>query len=197
MRLSYVQSAALFIVLEGMFYLPAHAQQKDQIALILPGKSIGEITLRMELPEVYKKLGQPTGGEGAAGTAWDWWVAPKQDHSPAYKTTIRAHVYEGFNEKLVEAIRVESPFFRTDKGVNTQSTPEQIWEAFPDLRYSFAAKADNGATEVYADDTRGIAFELQRIDTKKEARSGTKVTWAHCLSISIFEPGSGHALAAN
>lgn len=163
----------------------ALAQEKHGGPLIVPGQSIGEIRLGMELREVGKKLGSPAVGDAAAGTAWEGWFAPKDGGGRGYEMDVRAHATETGPDKSVEAIRVESPFFHTREGVSTQSSLVEIWQSFPGLRYSGGSKRDK-AVEIYEDDAHGFAIEVRRTFTSTGSVPPPGAAWGVCQAVMVF-----------
>ena len=159
--------------------------------LIVPGKSVGEIKLGMELPEVNEKLGKPTTGEGALGKAWEAWFAHKEGGGRGYELNVYAHPSATSHDKAVEAVRVESPFFRTKGGISTGSSLADIWKAFPGARYKNFDLQDK-AVEIYEDDMYGIAFEGRRTFTSTGSVPPPGASWGACQAIIVFKAISGN-----
>ena len=91
--------------------LGAYAQEAAW--LIVPGKSIGQVTL--EAPaQSLAVLGKPDGGDAAMMKAWRIWYSRKKDNSMdssrmlAVFTAMRTQ-----DTQYVKQIRVTSPRFRT------------------------------------------------------------------------------------
>ena len=159
--------------------------------LIVPGKSVGEIELGTKRLKVQAKLGKPVTGEGATGRAWDAWFAPREGGGRGYELDVRSHASATSNDKVVEAVRVESPFFRTKDGINTGSSLANIWKVFPGAHYSFSDQHDQ-AVEIYEDDAHGIAFEVRRTFTSAGSVPPPGASWGACQAIIVFAEASGN-----
>ena len=187
MRSLIYQVCPIFLVaaLGGLSCLSAHAEATTE-ALILPGKSIGQIKLDAELPTVEKLLGKPTESEGAGGRAWDIWESSKGDAEQSYRTSVYAeHTTSEGKVQFIQSIRVTSPFFHTGEGINTQSSLEAIWKVFPMLRYYSTYQHEGKTIEVYADGTLGISFEIQRT-----AADTGSLTWGTCHAVCVYKGGA-------
>ena len=184
-------SSVLCVLAAGLHPVVAEpTRQQAGAALIIPGQSIGEIRLGAELSEVEKKLGRPAVGEGAMGRAWEAWFAPKAGGGRGDELDVRAHATETSHDKAVEAIRIESPFFHTRESISTQSSLAEVWQAFPELRYSAGREKDK-AVEIYEDDTRGIAIEVRRTFTSTGSVPPPGTAWGVCQAIIVFRDGTG------
>ncbi|MBS0029538.1 hypothetical protein ACTJJ0_15405 [Chitinophaga sp. 22321] len=153
--------------------------------LIVPGKSIGQI--KLEAPaQSLAVLGKPDGGDAAMMKAWRIWYSRKKDktidslHLLAVFTAMRTQ-----DTQYVKQIRVNSPRFRTVKGVGAGSSMLAIRKAYPDARlvqtYLSANKARRIA--VYEDTKAGIAFETSNTRSKRPV----------CSMVVIFDPGESAA----
>ena len=160
---------------------PATAQERGGSPLIVPGKSVGEVRLGIEMEEVEKKLGASQVGDGAMGKGWSGWFAPKAGGGRGYELDIRSHVTATSHDQVAMEIRVESPFFHTKEGIRTGSSLAEIWKAFPGLRYSEHAQPKDRTLEVYADDAQGIAVEIRRTP------GDSAVAWGVCQAIIVFD----------
>ncbi|HEY9257565.1 hypothetical protein [Chitinophaga sp.] len=152
---------------------------------IVPGKSIGQI--KLEAPaQSLAVLGKPDGGDAAMMKAWRIWYSRKKDksidssHMLAVFTAMRTQ-----DTQYVKQIRVNSPRFRTAKGVGAGSTIAAIKKAYPGVQlvqtYESANKARRIA--VYEDTKTGIAFETSNSRSKKPV----------CSMVVVFDPGESAA----
>lgn len=162
-------------VADTVFSTIISAEEKQVIAaaLIVPGKSIGHITLRENADSVYKALGKPDSGDAAMGKSLSTWYA---NHNPkGYQTQIFCSRYMGppdENTSRVKQIRVTSPFFKTKEGIGTGAVLAQIQAKFKVIKTaSFKNKKPPYAI---FDNQKGIAFEV----------SGGK-----CTAVIIYLPG--------
>ncbi len=153
--------------------ISAEEKQVSAAALIVPGKSIGHITLRENADSVYKALGKPDSGDAAMGKSLSTWYA---NHNPkGYQTQIFCSRYMGSpdeNTSRVKQIRVTSPFFKTKEGIGTGTVLAQVQVKFKVIKTaSFKNKKPPYAI---FDNRKGIAFEV----------SGGK-----CTAVIIYLPG--------
>jgi len=153
--------------------------------LIVPGKSIGQI--KLESPaQSLAVLGKPDGGDAAMMKAWRIWYSRKKDnsidssHMLAVFTAMRTQ-----DTQYVKQIRVNSPKFKTSKGVGPGSTIAAIKKAYPDLQRVQTYESANKARRivVYQDSRQGIAFETANSRSRKPV----------CSMVVIFDPGESAA----
>lgn len=162
-------------IADTVFNTIISAEEKQVIAaaLIVPGKSIGHITLRENADSVYKALGKPDSGDAAMGKSLSTWYA---NHNPTgYQTQIFCSRYMGSpaeNTSRVKQIRVTSPFFKTKEGIGTGAVLAQVQAKFKVIKTaSYSNKKP--PYDIY-DSKNGIAFE---ISDKK------------CTAVIIYLPG--------
>lgn len=153
--------------------------------LIAPGKSIGQI--KLESPaQSLAVLGKPDGGDAAMMKAWRIWYSRKKDnsidssHMLAVFTAMRTQ-----DTQYVKQIRVNSPKFRTSKGVGPGSTIAAIKRAYPDIQRVQTYESANKARRivVYQDTRQGIAFETANSGSRKPV----------CSMVVVFDPGESAA----
>lgn len=125
---------------------------------IVPGHSIGKITLGETGDRVDKTLGPSSDGDGASGHFWEFWR--KKGNSP-HETDIYTERDEGGLHTYVKQIRITSPYFVTANGISTRSTLAEIRRAYQNARMT-ATYVPNplGKVRVYDDVRRGIAFDI-------------------------------------
>lgn len=166
-----------------LFTLESSAQQSAWT--IVPGQRIGQI--RLEAPaQSLAVLGKPDGGDAAMMKAWRIWYSRKKDnsidstHMLAVFTAMRTQ-----DTQYVKQIRVNSPKFKTAKGVGAGSTLSAIKKAYPGIKlvrlYETANKARRIA--VYEDTQQGIAFETANSRSRKPV----------CSMVVVFDPGESAA----
>jgi len=153
--------------------------------LIVPGKSIGQI--KLEAPaQSLAVLGKPDGGDAAMMKAWRIWYSRKKDktidslHLLAVFTAMRTQ-----DTQYVKQIRVNSPRFKTVKGIGAGSTIAAIKKAYPDVQPVQTYESANKARRivVYEDTKMGVAFETSNSRSKKPV----------CSMVVVFDPGESAA----
>jgi hypothetical protein len=153
--------------------------------LIVPGKSIGQV--KLETPtESLSVLGKPDGGDAAMMKAWRIWYSRKKDnsidssHMLAVFTAMRTQ-----DTQYVKQIRVNSPRFKTAKGVGVGSTIAMIRKTYPGVQLVQTYESANKARRilVYEDAKTGIAFETSNARSKKPV----------CSMVVVFDPGESAA----
>ncbi|WP_419802178.1 hypothetical protein [Mucilaginibacter sp.] len=155
------QSAQTKKVADTVFSTVISAEEKlvPAAALIVPGKSIGQITLRENADSVYKALGKPDSGDAAMGKSLSTWFA---DHNPkGYQTQVfcvRNLGNPDENISRIKQIRVTSPYFKTSERIGAGSTLTEIQTKFKVIKT--ASYADKKPPYQIYDDKKGIAFEI-------------------------------------
>jgi hypothetical protein len=153
--------------------------------LIVPGKSIGQI--KLEAPaQSLAVLGKPDGGDAAMMKAWRIWYSRKKDKSIDSSHLVAAFTaMRSADTQYVKQVRVNSPRFKTVKGVGAGSSMAAIKKAYPAIAlvqtYESANKARRIA--VYQDTKAGIAFETSNSRSKKPV----------CSMVVVFDPGESAA----
>ena len=147
--------------------------QKDSVAsivpehsvtaaeLITPGKSIGSVTVGVPTSEIVKVLGTPDFGDAAMGKSVSGWYS-KSD--PSHQTKI--YSIADYNKEnavpRVQQVRVNSPYFKTEQGLQTGSGKQEILQYFPGIKQALEYEAEPGGSmvQVMDDNSNGIAFEI-------------------------------------
>ncbi|MBO9730587.1 MAG: hypothetical protein J7623_18235 [Chitinophaga sp.] len=153
--------------------------------LIVPGKSIGQIKLEVPAADLAV-LGKPDGGDAAMMKAWRIWYSRKKDksidssHMLAVFTAMRTQ-----DTQYVKQIRVNSPRFKTAKGLGAGSSIAAIKKAYPGVQLTQTYESANKARRiaVYEDTRAGIAFETANPRSKKPV----------CSMVVVFDPGESAA----
>ena len=155
------QSAQTKKVADTVFSTVISAEEKlvPAAALIVSGKSIGQITLRENADSVYKALGKPDSGDAAMGKSLSTWYA---DHNPkGYQTQVfcvRNLGNPDENISRIKQIRVTSPYFKTSERIGAGSTLTEIQTKFKVIKT--ASYPDKKPPYQIYDDKKGIAFEI-------------------------------------
>ncbi|RZJ86551.1 MAG: hypothetical protein EOO20_18070 [Chryseobacterium sp.] len=134
----------------------------DSAFLVVPGKSIGKISLGENMTEVGKKLGRPDAGDAAMGKAWGIWYS--KDSTDGQKNELA--VYSSYRDtsmmvKEVKQIRITSAQFKTRNGLTTGGPEADSKSKFPamDLVSSYLNQNKDTVT-VYDSRQDGIGFEF-------------------------------------
>lgn len=129
--------------------------------LILPGQSIGTISINESADSVSRKLGKPDAGDAAMGKSLATWYA-KHDTS-GYETQLFFTKQMGTADETsrVKQIRITSPWFKTmdymSVGMHLQTIESK--KEFS-LKKSAQYSDGNGQFFIYDDADAGIAFEI-------------------------------------
>ena len=143
-------------------------------SLIIPGKSIGQISLNENAANVYKLLGKPDSSDAAMGKSLSTWYA---DHDKkGYVTQIfcaRDMGNADENISSINQIRVTSPYFKTKEGICAGTTLQEINAVFS-TKKSVSYPNKNSPYAIY-DNGKGIAFEIN--NSQK------------CMAVIVYLPG--------
>ena len=134
--------------------------------LIVPGKSIGKISLNGSADSAVTLLGKPDFSDAAMGSVLITWYA-KHD-TAGYKTSIFANHNFGSKDEGVAHIRkilITTPSFKTIDGLNT-GLPLSEYRKHFNLQQvsSYTNKGKN--IKVYEAKGKGIAFEVDSLSNK-------------------------------
>jgi len=149
--------------------------------LIVPGKSIGQITLNESAATIVARLGKPDFSDAAMGKNVSIWYV---DHS---KNGYSTHMYFLTNMGIddtsrVKAIRVSSPSFKTQNHLYAGVLIADAKKLYKlDSLSTFKINGDRRA--LYDDAAAGIAFDIDR--------SG------NIIGIALHEPGKSVINAYN
>ncbi|RYY32260.1 MAG: hypothetical protein EOP46_19390 [Sphingobacteriaceae bacterium] len=144
--------------------------------LIVPGKSIGKLSIDQDADKAISDLGKPDSSDAAMGSALITWFA---NHDPSgNRTTIfTRRNMGGADERVarVKRILITSPDFKTAEGVATGSTYMAITEHYS-LKEVHAYTKGNSHIKVLTDYARGISFDIDSSNTV-------------CVAITVYQPG--------
>ncbi|SER87549.1 hypothetical protein [Pedobacter rhizosphaerae] len=134
----------------------------DERFLIVPGRSVGEISLGDDMVAVIKKLGKPDAGDAAMGKAWGIWYNIGSEGKEKNELAIySAYRDTSMRVKEVKQIRITSNAFKTQDGFTTQRTMNDTELRFPGMEQVATYLNENQDTVfVYDAQSDGIGFEF-------------------------------------
>ncbi|KLT65543.1 hypothetical protein [Pedobacter sp. BMA] len=134
----------------------------DERFLIVPGRSVGEISLGEDVESVGKILGKPDAGDAAMGKAWGIWYS--NDSTGGMRDEIA--VYSSYKDttmriKDVKQVRITSGKFKTQDGFTTGQSEADTKLKFPGMeKLSVYLNQNNDTVTVYDAKQDGIGFEF-------------------------------------
>ena len=134
----------------------------DANFLIVPGLSVGEISLGEDMEKVGKLLGRPDAGDAAMGKAWGIWYS--NDSGSGQRNEIA--IYSSYRDtsmrvKDVKQIRITSPKFKTQDGFTTGFSESDTKLKFPAMeRISSYLNEQKDTITIYDAKQDGIGFEF-------------------------------------
>ena len=151
---------------------------------IVPGTSIGKITIGASAANLEEMLGPPALSDAAMGKAWLTWKGKRDEHNNQTELNIfTSYRDEKMDEKIVRLIRTTSQEFSTPDNIHVYASLEQIKKQFhdvePTLRYQHQ---DKRYITIFEAKQQGIAFELSNAAQQQI-----------CIGIIIYEKGSNLA----
>ncbi len=146
--------------------------------LIIPGKSIGQITIDEKMEEVAKLLGIPDAGDAAMGKSISIWYSKNSPNK--YSTTIYSTSNFGDKDEArkVQNIRVTSPYFITENFIRCGNDLSFIQQKYPELKKPKSYYKDTTTQtniNIFENIKDGIAFEINESNK--------------CVGISVYKPG--------
>lgn len=134
----------------------------DERYLIVPGISVGEISIGQDIVQVSQKLGRPDAGDAAMGKVWGIWYS--KDSSGEIKSEFA--VYSSYRDtsmkvRDVKQIRITSNQFKTQDGFGTKRTLTDTQMKFPGIeKISTYLDEHKDSIMIYDSKTEGIGFEF-------------------------------------
>jgi hypothetical protein len=171
----------LLTILLFPFLFSSVVKAQNTAWLIVPGKSIGQV--KLEAPaESLQVLGTPDVSDAAMMKAWSVWYSRRKDKSIDSSHVLAVYTAMGTGDSpCVKQIRVNSPQFKTVKGIGAGSTMAAIKKAYPGIKLVKTYESDNKSRRiaVYDDNKAGIAFEIS------DPRSRQPV----CSMVVVYDAG--------
>jgi len=149
----------------GKDSVTSHAAVSKANDTIMPGKSIGHISLDEKTEDVIQALGQPDSSDAAMGKQMlSWYSKPTKKDTAVNSIKIFAAANFGGKDEAarVRQVRITSPFFKTAEGIGCGSTIAFIKTQYKDIKKASASYTDRSGNPVmiYDDIKEGIAFEI-------------------------------------
>lgn len=177
MKHLYILGTALLLMIA-----PAMAQTAWTIE---PGKSIGNTKIGTTTEDMATLLGPADGGDAAMGKAWGIWYSHKKDNSIDSSRYLAVYsVREETNGKeamIVKQVRINTPSFKTAKGVKVGSSYIEVKKQFPAIKVvaQYRDKLKGRKITLYDVKKEGIAFEMTTAKGSKQV----------CTAITIHPEG--------
>ena len=158
--LPFVATVSLLVLVSSADAVPPNTE-------IVPGKSVGAITLGEPLSRVERHLGESELGDTAMGRFWEVW--PIDKHGGTIGVFCRRPDQHTF---VVERIRSTSTRYSLANSIGIGSKFMDIQQRFPDLVRIATYYSDQRQQqiEVYDSANRGIAFEIALAHAHPSAR---------------------------
>jgi len=134
----------------------------DERFLIVPGRSVGDISLGEDMAKVGVKLGRPDAGDAAMGKAWGIWYSKDSTYGQRNELAIYSSYKDtSMRMKDVKQIRITSAQFKTQDGFTTGRTETDTKLKFPAMeKISAYLNKQKDTVTVYDSKPDGIGFEF-------------------------------------
>jgi hypothetical protein len=133
--------------------------------LIVPGKSVGDISIGENIVVVDSLLGIPDDGDAAMGKAWAIW----NENDSTGKKIGEIAVYSSYADstatsKAVKQIRVTGSAYQTAEQLTTEDLKSNFKAKYPDFKKvaTFVNATVGDTISVYDSQSNGIAVEFLR-----------------------------------
>lgn len=130
--------------------------------LIIPGQSIGQISLGEDVRQVGKKLGKPDLSDAAMGKAWSIWYSKDKMTTRRNEVAIYSSYKDStLTSKVVKQIRITSKMFKTQSGFGTEKTLDEIKSKFNDIEpVAVYLNERMDTVKIFDSKKEGIGFEF-------------------------------------
>lgn len=130
---------------------------------IVPGQSIGNISLLQNAETLETILGKPDLSDAAMGKAWLTWFSKVSDTVTGNELNIyTTYKDQEMSEKVVRQVRITSDEFKTPDGMATGKSLSEIQQFYPNLELVGVYDHETSTPiSVYDDSGSGIAFEFE------------------------------------
>jgi len=134
----------------------------DERFLVVPGRSVGDISLGEDMTKVGARLGRPDDGDAAMGKAWGIWYS--KDSTSGQRDELA--IYSSYKDtsmrvRDVKQIRITSPKYKTQDGFTTGRSEADAKLKFNSMeRISAYLNEQKDTVIVYDAKVDGIGFEF-------------------------------------
>ncbi len=133
----------------------------DSRFLIVPGRSVGEISLGDDMQLEGKLLGKPDAGDAAMGKAWGIWQEKDSTAGKGELAIYSAYRDTSMRVKEVKQIRITNEQFKTQDGFSTGRTISDTKLMFPAMeQIASYINAEKDTVLIYDAKQDGIGFEF-------------------------------------
>lgn len=133
----------------------------DETSLIVPGRSVGEISLGEDMVDVGKRLGRPNAGDAAMGKAWGIWYTDSIENERNEIAIYSSYRDTSMRVKEVKQIRITSRKFKTQDGFSIGRSLNDTKLNFPAMeQLSTYLNEKRDTVLVYDSKHDGIGFEF-------------------------------------
>lgn len=141
---------------------PTTPETPDSAYLIIPGESIGHVSLGMSSMALHDMMGKPDSGDAAMGKSLQFWVSKESDRHRNYLAVYTVNNLDGSGSPPeVKQVQVTSPKFQTESGIGTGKTMDQVREQFHNLQpLAYYTNEQKQQVYIFDDQAQGIAFEI-------------------------------------
>ncbi len=141
-----------------------HTAVADTRLLIIPGKSIGNISLEQNAESLDSILGKADLSDAAMGKAWLTWFSKVSDTVTGNELNIYTTYKDNeMREKVVRQVRITSDEFKTADGLATGKSLADIRKVYPEIAKigGYDLETSNPVL-IYDSVPDGIAFETEK-----------------------------------
>ena len=155
-------------------------------ALVVPGRSLGNITLGADAASLAA-LGRATFSDAAMQKAWSTWRGsrPATGDTPTQLDVYTAPAGANIYHHTVQVVRATSPWFHLASGLRPGTQLGTIRQAYGQLSLATTYRVAGRSRYLYDDVKRGVAFETD----------GT-ASGSRCQAVLVHLPGQAIAKAA-
>lgn len=158
---------------------PDEEQSPKDDFLIVPGKSMGKISLGMSQEKALEILGKPDATNAGAGTVVYTWKGKTKPYKSEVNV-VTGYAGTDMKKRVVKLIRTTSMYFHTKEGASAEKDLAEVKKLFRGLSFVKTYQSANHQvkTDLYASKSKGIVFECLNYDKKI------------CVGVQVLSPSS-------